>query len=342
MNLITEKLPQPHALLSAVCLARLTKSGLHLEGMGPTPQQLAGPFLDYADTSWFIHAQQSRDDPLTRGRLADYVQHCTRYPFLIKLRNVGGWGLDHVSRLSPIHLLAYFNLPIALAGDEDPNRTTRRADTSSDLDVDMTALCLASQRGNDDAVRELLDLPNISVNAVGMGGMSPLMWAAGGGHEGVAGMLLDHPKIDVKAVDKEGMTALGWASYYGHVGAAKRLLSHPDIIVNSAANQAKNTPLHHASWRGHEYVVALLLARNDVDVNARNWNGLTALSKACRCGHEGTVKRLLAHPEVKINVKDNEGHTPLSRAAKNGNEGVVRLLLDEPSIQVGTRELVEI
>lgn len=202
-----------------------------------------------------------------------------------------------------------------------------------------TALCLACERGHSGAVKELLGLVTISINRAGMDDTTPLMWAAARGHERVVCLLLARPEIDVNAADSCGRTALDWASVQGHLGTAKHILSHPDIVTNVGAGRWKNTPLHHASRQGQNDIVALLLARPEVDVNTQNRDRETPLSQASGGGYEGTVKLLLAHPKVEVNGEDKWGHTALSWAARNGAEGVVKLLLAQPSIKVGTREL---
>lgn len=345
--LIRKGAPEPHELLTAVCLARLSESGLDLRH--PRPPSKQDPFLSYAYDSWSIHARQSRDNLRTRARLTEFAQS---RPFPIKLRTLALWDPGY-ALLGPLHLLAYFNLPIALAGPaqlENPNIPALRQecvkDSSSETSSQMpdtlegtTALCLACQEGHCIAVKELLELSNILVNKAGVDKTTPLMWAARGGHEGVTCLLLARPEIEVNAVDCDGRTALDWASLYGNVGIARLLISHPKIIVNAANDVEGNTPLHNSSRLGYKHVVELLLARHDVDVNAQNYNGETALSQASRWGVEDTVKHLLSHPKVELNKKDNGGRTPLGLAAENGEEGVVKLLLSKHSIQVGTMEM---
>ncbi|KAH6876944.1 hypothetical protein BKA70DRAFT_218643 [Coprinopsis sp. MPI-PUGE-AT-0042] len=294
--LIIETLPQPHSLLSAVCLARLADSGFlrtklnrkyELEGA-----LQAEPFLSYAYDSWFLHAQQSLADPLTTAQLIDFVVNCHAFP--ISYQDL--W--EDFDLLGPLHLVAYFNLPITFAGSDslrNPNQgTAKRGET---------ALILACMQGHDKAVKELLHLPNISVNATSVDGRTPLIWASREGHEGAARLLIACPSLDINAADDGGWTALIWASDRGHQGVVVLLLSHPDIDVNAASN-SNNTALAMASMEGHEEVVALLLARPDINVNAAGQEMDMALTKAAKYGEESIVKLLLAHPSIQVSTRE--------------------------------------
>ncbi|KAH6879578.1 hypothetical protein BKA70DRAFT_1576192 [Coprinopsis sp. MPI-PUGE-AT-0042] len=280
-HLIIENSPQPHALLSAVCLARLTDSGFLRTELN-YKYELKGvleaePFLSYAYDSWSTHAQQSLADPLTTSRMTDFVADCHAFPVIY---NRGLLLLEEFDVLGPLHLVAYFNLPITLAGSDslrNPNEGTagRRS----------TALHLACMQGHDDAVKELLHLPNIS------------------DMKGVAHLLIACPGLNINAAEHDGWTALIWASVEGHKGIVALLLSHTDIDVN-AADTTHYTALIWASRRGHEEVVALLLARPDINVNAADHYKETALTEAVRNGLEDMVRLLLTHPSIQVGARE--------------------------------------
>ncbi|KAH6904762.1 hypothetical protein BKA70DRAFT_1565435 [Coprinopsis sp. MPI-PUGE-AT-0042] len=302
-RLITETSPQPHALLAAVCLARLADSEVQcttLRDKWKLKKALeAEPFLSYAYDSWFIHARQSLADPFTIGQLTTFVMNCHAFPVSLPSLRSTSHLLDGFDVLGPLHLVAYFNLPITLAGSDslrNPNQGT--------AEQGETALNLACRQGHDDKVKELLHLPNISVNAADEGGTTALMWASIEGHVGAACLLIACPGLDINATDKYGWTALLWASLQGHKG-----------------------------------VVALLLSRPDVDINLANQLGSNALLRASERGDEEVVMLLLSHPDVNVNASSCFEETALTRAVENGRENIVKLLLAHPSIWVGTREL---
>ncbi|KAH6917862.1 ankyrin repeat-containing domain protein [Coprinopsis sp. MPI-PUGE-AT-0042] len=190
-RLIMETFPQPHALVSAVCLAQLTDNGFQQTTFGEywrLEEALeTKPLLGYAYSSWSLN----------------------------------GRGFFDV--LGLLHLVAYFNLSTAFAGCanvRNPNqRTAKRC---------LTGLHLACMQGHDDAVKQLLQLPGLSVNAIDTDSLTALIWASDRGNEGVVRLLLAHPDISVNALDAFGGTALIWASRHGHKGVVTALLSHPD------------------------------------------------------------------------------------------------------------------
>ncbi|KAH6905417.1 hypothetical protein BKA70DRAFT_1153112 [Coprinopsis sp. MPI-PUGE-AT-0042] len=302
--LIVETLPQPHSLLSAVCLTRLADSGF-LRSKLNRKYELEGalqaePFLSYAYDSWFLHAQQSLADPLTTARLIDFVVNCHAFP--ISYQDL--W--EDFDLLGPLHLVAYFNLPITFAGSDslwNPNQgTAKRGET---------ALILACMQGHDKAVKELLHLPNILVNTANFKGRTPLIWVSREGHEGAVRLLIACPGLDINAADHQGFTALIWASTRGHQGVVVLLLSHPDININ-LVTKSGTTALIIASYGGHAEVVTLLLSRPDVDVNAADEDEDTALTLAVQKGQEVIVKLLLAHPSIQVGTRELE-------AARIGN-----------------------
>merc|ERR1719352_1336057 len=64
-----------------------------------------------------------------------------------------------------------------------------------------------------------------------------------------------------------------------------------------------------AEWN-HDEVVALLLARPGIQVNAKNQFNSTALHLACAKGSLASLSKLLAAPGVQLNERNNDGYTP--------------------------------
>ncbi|KAF8243907.1 hypothetical protein K440DRAFT_663812 [Wilcoxina mikolae CBS 423.85] len=106
-------------------------------------------------------------------------------------------------------------------------------------------------------------------------------------------------------------------------------LLHPLHVASSygltyAINHlATISPLSWAARAGHEAVVRLLLARDDVEADSKDTRyGQTPLSWAAEKGHEAVVRLLLARDDVEADSKDEDGGTPLSWAAEKGHEAV--------------------
>jgi ankyrin repeat protein len=66
-----------------------------------------------------------------------------------------------------------------------------------------------------------------------------------------------------------------------------------------------------------------LAAPHQIDVNARDWLGRTALHLACASSARAAteyVRLLLGHPGINVNLQDSESHwTALHRALYSGN-----------------------
>jgi ankyrin repeat protein len=67
--------------------------------------------------------------------------------------------------------------------------------------------------------------------------------------------------------------------------------------------------------------------KNGAIADSKGRCGKSPLSTAAEHGHDAVVKMLLARDDVEVNSKDPYGGTPLLRAAANGHEAVVKLLL---------------
>jgi ankyrin repeat protein len=107
--------------------------------------------------------------------------------------------------------------------------------------------------------------------------------------------------------------------------AVKVLLATGKVDVDSKDSNGQ-TPLSRAAGRGYEAVVKALLATGKVDVDSKVSSGQTPLSRAAGRGYEAVVKALLATGKVDVDSKDSNARTPLSWAAGGGHEAVVKVL----------------
>lgn len=100
---------------------------------------------------------------------------------------------------------------------------------------------------------------------------------------------------------------------------AKEATGSPD--PNSKEPFTLRTPLHKASYFGHEHVVEYLLELG-VDVNAQDVEGDTPLHDACRLNHTEVINMLIK-AGAKRNIKNVKGETATSimNARKNGSKG---------------------
>lgn len=107
------------------------------------------------------------------------------------------------------------------------------------------------------------------------------------------------------------------------------------LLANGADVNTKdsegNTPLTKASWDAKDQLVELLLAHG-ADVNAKGAYGTTALGKACYSydrekPQTGKVIQALLANGADINTRSDDGYTPLMTACWYGKHDLVELLL---------------
>mmetsp|Transcript_17500 Transcript_17500/g.35213 ORF Transcript_17500/g.35213 Transcript_17500/m.35213 type:complete len:358 (+) Transcript_17500:108-1181(+) len=195
----------------------------------------------------------------------------------------------------------------------------------------MTILHEACQRGDLDFVRNFLSRPDADVNARDAEeGLTPLLAATE--HLPMVQFLCQQG-ANVMPTDNFGRTFLHIATYRGHAPVIEWLLEgykqqqHPGDDSSSSHNkscrrnpwaecidQANETALHYAAYRGNLQIAHYLIELGQVDILARNRLGKTALtlarqaeelplvsylnslillSNACKCQENDLLKRLL-------------------------------------------------
>jgi ankyrin repeat protein len=95
--------------------------------------------------------------------------------------------------------------------------------------------------------------------------------------------------------------------------------------------------MHMSSLFGLKEIVIHQLEKG-AEVDLRDSEGRTPLSWAAQMGHETVVKLLVARDDVDINSKDIWGRTPLSVAAERGHEAVVATLLACAAVNMNSKE----
>ena len=119
-------------------------------------------------------------------------------------------------------------------------------------------------------------------------------------------------------------TALIGAASRGHREVVDALLKGgADVNVK---DKGEYTALFRALENKHEEVGDLLLGQQSLDLNARGWNGMTALITYVWRDRKDAVQKLLDRG-ADVNLQDVDGDTAVHGAAQSGNVEILEMLL---------------
>ena len=117
----------------------------------------------------------------------------------------------------------------------------------------------------------------------------------------------------------------------GHENFAFAILNEdPDIDIN-AQDMVGYTALHYAVKGGHRLVIETLLARDELNVNLRDESGSTALHYAVLNGSPEVLALLLSHPDIWVRPLNKAGKSPITLARDLGNDAFVDKLKNHPN-----------
>jgi len=107
------------------------------------------------------------------------------------------------------------------------------------------------------------------------------------------------------------------AAMHGSLPTCRKLASVAD--VHALEKSSGRSALHKAAFWGHVDTVEYLVKECKLDINARDYNGDTALHDAVRFNHPTTVQILL-NSKADTSIKNKEGLDPLGVAQQQGHE----------------------
>jgi hypothetical protein len=151
-------------------------------------------------------------------------------------------------------------------------------------------------------------------------GESALHLAVAQGYAEASSVLIDNG-ADVFMYDNRGNSPVLLAFEQG-VGFTQQILSETHLITG---DQQGNTPLHLASQRDNQEIVAYLVSTGTA-IQARNTKGQTPLHLAAQSNQVRSC-RLLSTGGAVINTRDNYGNTPLHAAVSAGAGKTAKYLL---------------
>ena len=186
----------------------------------------------------------------------------------------------------------------------------------------LTALHIASERGNLEIVKSLLNA-GAKIDEVDGSLSTPLMLAAFEGHQDI----VNHLITCGASVDKKGLnnqTALHYASKRGNLEMVKSLLN-AGAKIDEVEYRSLFTPLMLAAFEGHQDIVNHLITCG-ASVDKKGLNNQTTLHYESERGNLETVK-LLLNAGAKIDEVNGSKYTPLMLAACEGHQDIVRHLI---------------
>ena len=188
-----------------------------------------------------------------------------------------------------------------------------------------SALMRAARSGDTEAVHALL-AGGAKVDRRNGNGGTALMYAAVGGHTEIVDLLIRHG-ADVDARGTNGWGALMVACAKGYVPIVERLLAAGADADSSDVYGW--TPLMRAIYEQRNAVVRELLTESDVDLDAVNDHGSSALHLAAIVG-DRDIARALVNRGADMDLADTDGRTAADIAEARGDAGLARLLRSRP------------
>ncbi len=198
--------------------------------------------------------------------------------------------------------------------------------------MDTNNIFSAIKEKNIDKVKKLIS-DGINIDMKGESGFAPLMQAVFENNREILLLLIENnASLNDKTTDErfEGLSALAFAALYGYKEMSQILLENGADI--NSTDGLDFTPLMHAAENGHLEVVKLLFDYKP-DINARNWQGKTALMLATmkvwkQIGSK--IIQLLLENGADPNIMDNiSGDTALILASIDGDIEIAQLLLNK-------------
>ncbi|ARF08349.1 ankyrin repeat protein [Catovirus CTV1] len=227
-------------------------------------------------------------------------------------------------------------------------RTVKRLLLKNEIDVnningEYCPLIEATKNNNIDLVKILLSYEDINVNFRGLY-QPPLLIASVLNLLEIAELLLKHKLININQSVNLNTNALHLACMENNWNMVKILLKYgADCNYNSHNNQ---TPLILACIRNSYESVKILLEQQNIEVNAKDFYGLSAIHYLCTSNNKKSLRilgLLLNHYDIKINIKDKLDNTPLillcsqHRHPDNLNIEKAKMLLSRPDIEINAK-----
>jgi ankyrin repeat protein len=190
---------------------------------------------------------------------------------------------------------------------------TAGADPTIKDDTGATALHYAAIFGATDTIQELLKA-KVDLNVRNNDGYTPVLYAALNSNYRSVQILLDGG-ADVDSLDKDNRTAIMNAIKSGNHAIAQLLIQKGCAL--NIRDIHGFTPLMYAISSGHIHIADLILSSHrNVDIDALNSSGDTALSCAKARGYSNIEEKIVAYGAM---ASLNHQTMPVANSAPQGN-----------------------
>lgn len=159
-----------------------------------------------------------------------------------------------------------------------------------------------------------------NINYTDENGFNPLNIAIESGDMELTKFLITNG-ANVNSLMQDGVSLIGYAIAQNNMDLLQILIENGANVNNTNGNSWTDTPLKTASRLGLDNVVRILLTRN-VDINAVDINGNTALHTAALNSQLSVVK-LLLEKNPNLDIQNKVGNTALHLAVISGNIDIV-------------------
>ena len=222
-----------------------------------------------------------------------------------------------------------------------------------------TAIIWAAVKGHTECLRLLLAVPGIEVNFIDRDNKTAYDWATINNHEECAELLraaggqrTTPPAISAELINcdrdeaRSRLQNMGISPSQYNEAICKAADSSDNeklaLLINAGADVNSRAsdgwiPLTNLCFYDNLQGLRLILNAPNLNVNASDGQGNSALSLAAIKGHADCLRLLLSHPGIRVNECDDKGSLALIHAIANRHQDCVLLLLEAPGINVNSR-----
>ena len=177
-----------------------------------------------------------------------------------------------------------------------------------------TALYWVTQLGNINIVKLLVEkYPNVT-NLTGFKRRTPFITAAQNGYLNIVKYLSSIPQNKIDSQDNDGHNAFMLAAANNHLQVVQFLVQKG--VDQTLTNTDSQTPLIMAAMRGYLNVVTYLTSLPQVNIDAQDHLGVTALGWASFNNQPEVVEHLLKEG-ADVSIKDSFGKTAFDENCKS-------------------------